>query len=281
MHLVFDKLTLTDCHCHAGLGDGLAGPWDTRADLGAYLRRCDAAGIGRSVVFSAFHSDYREGNARVAELVARHRGRLIGFVFLDARMPRSVMEAELRRYVLGQGFAGIKLHRHDAPISRAVCELAAAFRVPVLYDLMGDVAPIELFAREYRQVNFIIPHLGSFDDDWKAQLALIDHLQRHPNVYADSAGVRRFDMLVEAVRRAGPEKLLFGSDGPWLHPGVELAKVQAIGLPDAQYSLIAGGNLLRLLGKRARGRRGMTISSDSPRRLPRHVGTAAAGSPFP
>ena len=50
---------------------------------------------------------------------------------------------------------------------------------------------------------FVIPHLGSFADDWRAQLALIDHLVRHPNVYADTSGVRRFDLLEQAVRRAG------------------------------------------------------------------------------
>lgn len=241
---------LIDCHCHAGVGDGLTGPWDTRANLVSYLRRCDAAGIQRSVVFSTLTSDYRDGNAQVAKWVRQYKGRLIGFVFLDARMPRATMEAELRRYILGQGFSGIKIHRHDAPLSRIICELAARWRVPVLYDVMGDVATIELFAREYRQVDFIIPHLGSFSDDWKAQLALIDHLQRHPNVYTDTAGVRRFDLLLEAVHRAGPEKILFGSDGPWLHPGVELSKIQAMRLPSEPFSRIAGGNLLRLIGKR-------------------------------
>jgi predicted TIM-barrel fold metal-dependent hydrolase len=37
----------------------------------------------------------------------------------------------------------------------------------------------------------------------------------YPNVYSDTSGVRRFDCLVEAVRKAGPGKLLFGTDGPW------------------------------------------------------------------
>lgn len=267
---------LIDSHCHAGLGDGLSGPWDTRAELGAYLRRCDAAGITRSVVFAALQSDYRVGNAQVAELVARHRGRLIGFVFLDARMSRAVMAGELERHVVRGGFRGIKVHRGDAPINRRLCELAAALRVPVLYDVMGDVATVELFAREYRSVDFIIPHLGSFADDWKAQLALIDHLARHPNVYADSAGVRRFDLLVEAVRRAGPEKLLFGSDGPWLHPGLELAKIRAIGLPDPDFARMAGGNLLRLIGKRARGARAARLRP--ARSAPRRAGSSAAES---
>src|SRR5262249_29941360 len=119
------------------------------------------------------------------------------------------------------------------------------------YDVMGEVHPVELLATEYPDVPFIIPHLGSFADDWGAQMALVDHLERHPNVYADTSGVRRFDVLREAVRRAGPGKIIFGSDGPWLHPGVELAKVRALGLRPEQERLVLGENLLRLL-RRAR-----------------------------
>jgi predicted TIM-barrel fold metal-dependent hydrolase len=88
---------------------------------------------------------------------------------------------------------------------------------------MGAVSVCELLAEEYPDVNFIIPHLGSFADDWRAQIALIDHLVRHSNIYTDTAGVRRFDILVQAVRRAGAQKILglrgiewanLGSEGP-------------------------------------------------------------------
>jgi len=41
---------------------------------------------------------------------------------------------------------------------------------------------------------------------------------------------------------------LFGSDGPWLHPGVELAKVRALEVSASARALILGGNLLRLIG---------------------------------
>ena len=111
---------------------------------------------------------------------------------------------------------------------------------------MGEVSVVELLAQEYPDVTFIIPHLGSFADDWRAQLALIDHLVRHPNIYADTSGVRRFDLLEEAVKRAGAGKILFGSDGPWLHPAVELAKIKALKLVPVDEALILGGNFLRI-----------------------------------
>ena len=113
----------------------------------------------------------------------------------------------------------------------------------------NSLMKLHKLARQYPDVNFILPHLGSFSDDWAAQLALIDPLARHPNIHTDSAGVRRFDLLLEAVRRAGPHKLLFGSDGPWLHPGLELEKIRLLGLSEADQRLVMGENFLRLTGQ--------------------------------
>jgi hypothetical protein len=53
-----------------------------------------------------------------------------------------------------------------------------------------------------------------------------------------------------AAHRPGPGKILFGSDGPWLHPGLELNKIRLLGLPLAAEARILGGNILSLLQRR-------------------------------
>ncbi|MDM0106064.1 amidohydrolase family protein [Variovorax sp. J22R24] len=242
-----------DCHCHAGQGDGLTGPWDTDAPLDAYLRRAARAGIGRSVLLPAFHSDYAQANLALSRIVAAKPERFIGFAMVHAERDRGRILPMLTTAVQRYGFAGIKVHRHDAAINREICDAARRLRLPVLYDLVGESWVVELLAQQYPDVVFIIPHLGSFADDWRAQLALIDHLERHPNVYADTAGIRRFDLLLQAVRRAGAHKILFGSDGPWLHPGLELEKIRLLQLTPEDEALVLGGNLSRLLGLNARG----------------------------
>jgi hypothetical protein len=199
------------------------------------------------VLFSAFHSDYRVANRRVARIVQKCPRRFTGYAFIHAERDRGRVAAMVREAVEVYGFRGIKVHRYDARITREICEAARAYHLPVLYDVVGEVSGVELIATEYPEVNFIIPHLGSFADDWRAQRALIDPLVRHRNVYTDTSGIRRFDLLAEAVNRAGAHKVLFGSDGPWLHPGVELEKVWALKLPPAEESLVLSGNLLRLL----------------------------------
>lgn len=254
---------IIDCHCHAGPGDGFTGPWDSGAPLEDYARRAAQAGIDRTVIFAAFHSDYAAANRAVARIVARNRERYCGFVFVHAARDRGRIAAMVREGVERLGFIGIKLHRHDANITREVCDAARVHALPVLYDVVGEVWQAELLAGQYPDINFIVPHLGSFADDWRAQLALADHLVRHPNIYADTSGVRRFDLLAQAVRRAGAHKVLFGSDGPWLHPGVELAKIRALRLSSHDESLILGRNFLRLTARVRHGLRPAVVAMSS------------------
>jgi predicted TIM-barrel fold metal-dependent hydrolase len=241
---------IVDCHCHAGLGDGLTGPWDTEAHLERYLARARRAGIDRTVVFAAFHSDYATANRAVARIVAGSRGRLYGFAFVHPQRDAGRIHRMVGEAVGEHGFRGIKVHRHDGRITREICDAARRFGVPILYDVMGEVEVVELLATEYRDVGFIIPHLGSFADEWRAQVAMIGMLIRHRNVFTDTSAVRRFDLLAEAVRRR-PRQVLFGSDGPWLHPGLELAKIELLRLrPDAERAVL-GGNVLRLIDVRS------------------------------
>src|SRR5439155_2432495 len=165
------KPLIIDAHCHAGRGDGFTGPWDTRASLKKFLGWSDKAGIRQTNLFAAFHSDYSIANAAVASIVNTNRERFFGFAFINAVNDRGRVFRLVQKAVTEYRFCGIKVHRHDARISREICEAARYFLLPVLYDVMGEVSMIELLATEYPDVNFIIPHLSSFSDDWRAQIA--------------------------------------------------------------------------------------------------------------
>ena len=263
---------IIDCHCHAGKGDLLTAPWNTVADLGPYLRRARAAGIDKTIVFPAFHTDNAKANLELARIVARNPGRLIGFVFVHPMRDSGQVFSMVKRAVTHWGFRGIKVHGFEAMPTREVCDTARRLRLPVLVDVGGRTHVAEMFASQYPDVNFIIPHLGSFAGDWKAHQQTIDQLVRYPNLYGDTSSVRHYDYIVQAVKRAGPHKVLFGSDGPWLHPGVEIHKIRLLGLPPEKEAMILGGNALRLLrhahvAARAAG--------------PRMLGRRQANSPSP
>ncbi len=233
---------IIDSHCHAGRGDGLTAPWNSDAPLDKYLRRARKAGIEKTLVVPAFHSDYSQANEELARIVAKSHGRLIGFAMIHPRNDAGRVN-EMLATAKRIGLRGVKIHAHDALPGREVFEAARRYRLPVLYDVGGKAHVIDIVASQYPEVPIIVPHLGSFADDFRAHQVVIDQLCRYPNVFADTSGVRRFDYLVEAVRRAGAGKLLFGSDGPWLHPGLELEKIRLLGLRKSDEAKILGGNL--------------------------------------
>jgi uncharacterized protein len=259
-----------DIHCHAGKGDLLTAPWNTNAPIEPYLRRARVAGIHRTVVFAAFHSDYAIANKEVARIVARYPERLIGFAFVHAVRDAGRIFQMVAHAVRQWGFRGVKVHGHDAMPTREVCGTVQAFGIPLLVDVAGQAQVVEMLAPEYPDVNFIIPHLGSFRDDWQAHQRVIDQLVRYPNVYTDTAGVRRFDYIVQAVKRAGARKVLFGSDGPWLHPGLEIHKIRLLGLPREEENLILGENAGRLL---------RSVRVPKPTQTSRHVSSARPAWP--
>ncbi|HKR04879.1 MAG TPA: amidohydrolase family protein [Bacteroidia bacterium] len=237
---------IIDSHCHAGKGDGLTGPWDTNASLDEFMEWSEEAGISKTVLFAAFNSNYSSANEKVSRIVKNFSDKFYGYAFVNAERDKGNIFYMVNKAVQEYNFCGIKCHHYDAPISREICDTARKLSLPVLYDVMAEIPGVELIAQEYPDVAFIIPHLGSFADDWKAQQSFIDKLVKHKNVYTDTSGVRRFDLLKEAYERAGAHKILFGSDGPWLHPAVELAKVYALKCNAHEEQQILSGNFLRL-----------------------------------
>lgn len=252
------RALVVDAHCHAGHGDGLSGPWDTDASLDRYRFRARAAGIDRTVLMATLTSDYRAANREVGALARAAPHRFLWFAFVNPVTDGGRI-AELVDEARAGGACGIKVHWRDGRITREIAEVALRRGLPVLYDPRGDTATVEMVVRAYPDVAWIVPHLSSFADDWKAQVAFVDQLVRLPNLFTDTSGVRYFDVLSDAVRRAGPGKVLFGSDGPFLHPAVEIAKVHALRLPPAEAALVLGGNILRLT-RAARRRGGIDVN---------------------
>jgi uncharacterized protein len=264
---------IIDCHCHAGRGDKMTAPWNTDAPIEPYLRRARAAGIDKTIIMPAFHSDYAEANAQVARIIARYPGRFLGFAFVhavrDAGRIFRMVEYAVRKW----SFRGIKVHGHEAMPTREVCETARTLRLPLLVDVTSRGEVVDMLAPQYPDVNFIVAHLGSNTDDFRAHQQVVYQLARYPNVFADTSGVRQYHYIVEAVKHAGPRKLLFGSDGPWLHPGVEIHKIRLLGLPSNQEALILGGNIFRLIqpariGAESPISHGHTAVPSLPRRAP-------------
>ena len=96
-----------------------------------------------------FTPDYRVANREVARIMASRLERFYAFAFVHAERDRGSVGRLIKESLANGRFVGIKVHRHDARITREICEVAKAFALPVLYDIMGEVSVVELFATEY------------------------------------------------------------------------------------------------------------------------------------
>ena len=105
-------------------------------------------------------------------------------------------------------------------------------------------------AGEYPGITFVMAHLGCYqsrDVTWHYQA--IDIARRYPNVYLETSAVVAQRFLELAIKELGPEKILFGSDGPENDSRLELFKIRLLKLaPDAEAKVL-GGNAQRLLPK--------------------------------
>lgn len=235
-----------DAHCHAGRGEAMSAPWTTKADVEITLRHMAEAGIDRTIIFPINNADYERPNREIAEICARYPDKFIGFAKHDPQSEAGRIRAMLRREVESLGLKGLKLHRLP---TREVLDTVAELGIPILYH-PEKVANFHLIASEYPQIPLIMAHLGSFASrDWTEHLAAIDVARRYPNVYLDTSSVVFFQFLEKAAREAGPDKLIFGSDGPELDSRVELYKVKLLKLSPADEAKVLGGNIRRLLPK--------------------------------
>jgi predicted TIM-barrel fold metal-dependent hydrolase len=235
---------IVDCHCHAGKGETMTAPWTSYADPRVTLRRAQEAGIDKTVIFPISNPTYEKANREIADLVARHPDRFIGFAKHDPVSEGGKIHRMLTKEVREMGLKGLKLHQIP---TREVLDTVAELKIPILFH-PPEVSDFHQIASLYPEIPFIMAHLGSFASrDYAEHLAAIDTAKRYANVYLETSSVVFFEFLEMAARELPPEKLLFGSDGPLVDSRVELFKIRLLKLPKEHEAKVLSGNILRLL----------------------------------
>jgi len=230
-----------DAHCHAGLGQEMTAPWTTNGDLGITLRHMEEAGIDRTIIFPINNPTYEKANQSIAEMCGRYPGKLIGFAKHDPQTEAGRIPGMLRREVEQLGLKGLKLHKLP---TRDVLEAVAELRIPVLYHPQ-EVDDYYMIAEAFPQIQFIMAHMGGYQT-WRKPMDGIGLARRYPNVSVDTSQVS-MKFIELAVKELGPDKIIFGSDGPEQDSRVELYKIRLLKLPPADEAKILSGNILRLL----------------------------------
>lgn len=237
------RTKVIDAHAHVGRFGSWAGVSATSEEL---LGKMDEAGVERAVVFSP-------DNSLARRAVSERPDRLSGYVWPNPHDKGAL--ALVKRAVRKWGFRGIKLH----PLVNAflptddevipIVEFARRERIPVAihsghppFSLpwsIGELADI------FPDARIVMLHMGHAHGVYIQ--AAINTAKKHDNIILETSGVSMHSKIREAVERVGEERVVFGSDYPFHDYSVELGKVEAAGLTEAQKELVLYRNAKGLL----------------------------------
>lgn len=240
-------LDIIDAHDH--LGPYFNFPIYRGGSVESMLERADTAGIGKVCITAnaAIGPDMAWGNDETAEAIRKYPDRVLGYATIKP-CAETDMLSELDRLFSQKGFIGIKLHPglHGVNVANAAyrpaMEYADAHSLPVLIHTWShaDVNDVSALAAAYKNASFIIAHMGGAPDVLDHA---IDTLIVHDNVFGDTALSYAPHRGVEyIVRRAGADKLVFGSDMPFYDPVFTLARVVCADIHESEIEKIVGEN---------------------------------------
>ena len=276
---------IVDCHTHVGLADvrvrgeimaDLMRAWGKplwNVQLEEHLKAMQAVDHAIVLAFDAPDIGLVVPNEYVAEYVAQHPEKLIGFASVDPKRPRAgyILEDAVKRL----GLRGLKIapiYQHFDPWSSealTLLEAANALRIPVLWHQgttfvrdapLIHARPVLLdeIARRFPELRMWVAHLGH---PWCDELAVV--VRKHPHLYTDMSAVHPrplqfYFAMMSAVEYGIADKILFGTDYPFTTVEASIAGLRGInrvvegtGLPRVPEEVIEGiihRDTLKLLG---------------------------------
>jgi len=245
---------IIDAHCHMGYYPVFNVPAPSAADMVRWMDR-----IGIRACIAAHHAaigpDMSYGNDEVLQAMSDFPGRVYGYATVNPNYPASEVVAELERCLAG-GMVGVKIHPdlHQLAVDddkyRAVWEWTNEHRLPLLsHTSTGGRNPVKAFgslAGTYPNVSILLGHSG-FGSEGAEQS--IEACLEHPNVYCEITGsVVVYGTLERMVNRLGAERVLFGTDLPFLDARPQVGRVAFAKIGDDDKRKVFGLNAARIFG---------------------------------
>lgn len=245
------SLVVIDCHGHLGHWFNFNIP---KYDEKSLIKGMDILGIDKMCI-SAMAScgpDFIFGNRWVHEVVKHYPSRFFGYIGLNPNYSELVMP-EIEKYWEKGLMQGVKIHpvTHEYPPDgkeyRKIYDILQEKRGLLLSHVWG-ISAVNIFenlAREYNEVTFILGHSGG---EPKAIYEAINVANKYKNIYLDPTGSYHYEGIIELmVKEAGAEKVLFGTDAPFLDPRPAIGRVVYADISDKDKTKILGLNMEKIL----------------------------------
>lgn len=197
------------------------------------------------------------GNDLLRQAASEQMGRILGYCAINPNRSATHKLEELKRCADDPFFVGIKihpgLHKHpvDGPGYEVVWEYANEKRLPLLTHTWGAdpyCTPSMLGepARRHPHVAILAGHSGATPEGVEEA---INVAQQYANIYLElTASILPYGIIERMVGRLGAERVIFGTDLPFLDPRPKIAQVAAARIPADDKRKIFADNAKRLFG---------------------------------
>lgn len=242
---------IVDVHVHLGHFRNFHIPQN---DVDGVVAAMDSMGIDVAIMsaHAAISADVVYGNDLVIDAMARHPGRIAGYCVVNPNYPDSISD-ELERCFAHTGFCGVKVHPElhgnhplDSDAYATMWEFAAEHELPVLSHSYFGGDGLDIFGRiagTYPTAQVVLGHAGQ-DFPMDDVVALVE---KHDNVWLDLCGALSHDGAVEKLVGAlGSQRILFGSDLPFMNGALQLGTLLYSRLSAEQVADIAYRNADRI-----------------------------------
>jgi uncharacterized protein len=247
---------IIDAHAHAGPYSLFFIPRSSPREMTEVMDRC---GVSTALIAAnlAIQLDAAAGNDVTARAVSDNPGRMLGYVVVN---PWQDPEAELARWQDDPRFVGVKIHPdlHHYPLTAPryspVWEYAERTARPVLtHTWLGsaynDLWHVSAVAQRYPRAQIIAGHAGVRREGIDEAIALA---RRHANVHLEICGSRGHGALIlRMTGELGPDRVMYGSDFPFIDMRTSLGRVVFAGLDEAAAAMVLGGNIAKLMPRLA------------------------------
>jgi len=243
---------IIDFHAHVGPYYNMHIP---DADPAAMVKTMDLCGIDKTVISTtmSFDTDIVLGNTIMLDALAAFPGRLYGACAVSGNYPELSL-AELDRTMAHPAVVIIKVHpwstrcRLDDRRMKPILDYAAGRGHFVIVHTWLDADPYgsqDLFAAvaaEYPTIKWLMGHSGGpFGSVHAVELA-----QKGENIYLDlTLSMCPAQQVEFFVREVGPDRVIFGTDNPFIDPRPQIGRVALAGISDEDKAKIFGGNVRR------------------------------------
>ena len=255
-----DSYEIFDCHLHSPADAGEAWQWhkvtETFEDFVKYL---DKTGVKKGIInsqrsYGIKPEEFVAGNREVARNVDKYKGRFLGACVVNPQfIDEALREIEYCHDQLGFVWVG-ELCNYMVPYNYSIKEfellVAHVVKLNMVLALHTEHGEMEYVTQKFPEATIAFAHFGDdreYDDIFKR----IDMVAKNPNFYLDTSGYGhdRVGVLEYAVKKIGPDRVLFGSDFSINDPSTVIPRIKNAFFTSEQKQKIFSGNLEALLKK--------------------------------